>query len=176
MTLNDAPKIKNPWQRLKGETDTAYHRFMTYLEMGHDRSISKVAEKLQKGNRYDNVLKRWSSKHNWVERVKAYDAAQYKKNLENREELINKAHGRLLLQLDKALDVYDEILSLDDVISVEKNATTVINEKIRVAKEILDRLGVDFSAPKSFSQNPETPTYKMINDYYYNKIHQIDDN
>ena len=37
-----------PWERQKGESDKAYEAFVTYWDMGTDRSIRAVAQKLGK--------------------------------------------------------------------------------------------------------------------------------
>ena len=34
-----------PWERQKGESDKAYEAFVTYRDMGTDRSIRAVAQK-----------------------------------------------------------------------------------------------------------------------------------
>lgn len=59
-----------PWIRQPNESDVAYDAFETYLDMGSDRSVIKVGQKLKKNR---TIIGRWSSKHNWQERVRAYD-------------------------------------------------------------------------------------------------------
>ena len=58
------------WTRRKTETDPAYQAFKTYLDMGPDRSLSKLAARLNKSMQ---LFAGWSSKHEWVARVHAYD-------------------------------------------------------------------------------------------------------
>lgn len=58
------------WTRREGETSPAYEAFRTYLGMGPSRSLAKVAKDLNKSMQ---LLAGWSSKHEWVERVRAHD-------------------------------------------------------------------------------------------------------
>lgn len=153
----------NPWDRQGEETDTAYQRFSVYLELGSERTLEKVGKRLGKGRGYEKVLERWSAKHNWVYRTSKYDEHLLLKSLENREKLIDKAHDRMLKMLDKALDEYESILLLDNVIHVGEGNTTTINERIKVVKDILDRLGIDFSAKKGA---PEERWAKIVNNFY----------
>lgn len=60
----------NPYERQKGETKKAYEAFTIYRDLGIDRSIRKVAQKLGKSQQ---LMSRWSSQYNWVERAQAYD-------------------------------------------------------------------------------------------------------
>lgn len=60
-----------PWEQQQGESAKAFEAFKVYLDMGSDRSIRAVGEKLSKSS---TLMARWSSTHGWVERVAAYDA------------------------------------------------------------------------------------------------------
>lgn len=63
----------NIWEPLEGESSKAYEAFSIYRDMGTQRSLSKVAEKLQKS---ETLMGRWSGQHNWVERAAAWDTEQ----------------------------------------------------------------------------------------------------
>ena len=159
-------EIKKPWERWPDETDTAYDRFVMYLKMGADRSISKVADKLQKGSSYATHLRRWSSKYDWVDRAAAYDEHLVLKSLRNKERIMDMAHARLWKMVGQALDTYEEILILDNVIYVGEGSKTVINEKLKVAKDILDRLGVNFAVKEGLPPSNDS-IYTQINNYLY---------
>ena len=58
------------WERWEGEGDKPYEAFQLYMTEGNDRSIPKVAQKLSKSV---PLLKRWSAKFKWVDRVRAWD-------------------------------------------------------------------------------------------------------
>lgn len=62
-----------PWDRRQNETSKAYEAFCEYRDMGTQRSLSKVAEKLQKS---ETLMGRWSRTYGWVERAAAWDAEQ----------------------------------------------------------------------------------------------------
>ena len=62
-----------PWERQDGETAKQFEAFAVYRNMGEDRSLAKVAQELSKSKQ---LLTRWSSKNNWVERCVAWDREQ----------------------------------------------------------------------------------------------------
>ncbi len=62
-----------PWERQPDETTKPYEAFCVYRDMGIERSIRKVAERLSKS---ETLMARWSTKNNWVERVTAWDDEQ----------------------------------------------------------------------------------------------------
>ena len=62
-----------PWDRREDESSKAYEAFTIYRDMGVDRSLSKVSEKLQKS---ETLMGRWSRTHDWVERAAKWDDEQ----------------------------------------------------------------------------------------------------
>lgn len=58
------------WARREGETEPAFEAFRVYRDMGASRNQIAVAEVLGKSQQ---LLSRWSAKHEWVERARAYD-------------------------------------------------------------------------------------------------------
>lgn len=80
------------WERLEGETETAYHAFCTYRDMGITRSLRKAAaafyaehadpqeatdEPPESGTDSQLTrLKRWSRAWMWVARCEAFDAEE----------------------------------------------------------------------------------------------------
>lgn len=63
----------DPWERQEGESTKAYEAFCTYRDMGRERSLSKVAAKLQKS---ETLMGRWSGAHEWVDRAAKWDDEQ----------------------------------------------------------------------------------------------------
>jgi len=62
---------QNPtWERLDTDTDKSYEAFCIYRDMGSNRTLRKLAQEL---NKTLTQIGDWSSKHNWQERVSAYD-------------------------------------------------------------------------------------------------------
>jgi len=64
-----SPEDLEPWERQPKESDPAWHAFCVYRDLGEQRSIRKVHERLAKS---ETLLKRWSSRHRWRERVVAF--------------------------------------------------------------------------------------------------------
>ncbi len=63
-------RTEQPWERQKGESAQAFEAFSAYLEMGPERSIRAVGQKLGKSR---GLVERWSRAHHWVERVRVWD-------------------------------------------------------------------------------------------------------
>lgn len=61
------------WELIENETAKQYEAFCAYRDMGADRSLRAVAEKLGKS---ETLISRWSGKNKWVERATAWDAEQ----------------------------------------------------------------------------------------------------
>lgn len=70
MATDDTAPDPYPWTRRTDESAVAYEAFRTYLNQGTDRSTAHVAHALGKTK---TIMDRWSSQHDWVERVRAYD-------------------------------------------------------------------------------------------------------
>lgn len=62
-----------PWERWESESTKAYEAFSIYRDMGRERSLSKVAEKLQKS---ETLMGRWSRTYDWVKRAAKWDDEQ----------------------------------------------------------------------------------------------------
>lgn len=62
-----------PWERQAGESAKAFEAFAIYRDMGIERSVRKVAQRL---NKSVALIAEWSSKKDWVERCRAWDAEQ----------------------------------------------------------------------------------------------------
>lgn len=60
---------REPWERQPKETDPAWEAFQLYRDMGEKRSITKVSQKVDK-NRV--LIGKWSRRHEWRDRVKAF--------------------------------------------------------------------------------------------------------
>lgn len=58
------------WDRQTGESARAFEAFSEYRDHGPGRSLSKVAQKLNKSKQ---LLGRWSVTYSWVKRCQSYD-------------------------------------------------------------------------------------------------------
>jgi len=70
-----APQL-NPFDRRPNETDPAWKAFQCYRNMGEGRTLDKAREKLGRRPGYMRQLEEWSSGHEWVNRVRAWDDAE----------------------------------------------------------------------------------------------------
>lgn len=90
-----------PWERQKGESEKAFEAFVTYRDMGEKRTLTAVAEKLQKSG---TLIRRWKSAWDWAERVRAYDNELEKeahtKAVKDRKAMVDR-HIGIAMQLQK---------------------------------------------------------------------------
>jgi hypothetical protein len=61
------------WSKRATESARAYEAFASYRDLGADRSLEAVGQKLGKSK---VLMETWSSQHAWVKRVSDYDAHQ----------------------------------------------------------------------------------------------------
>ena len=104
-----------PWERQKGESDKAFEAFSIYRDMGADRSLRAVGQKLGKSRA---LMERWSVSYKWLERVRAYENELEKEAREqaikDRKEMIRRHIGFAKLMQKKAQDALRE-LSVEDM-------------------------------------------------------------
>jgi len=62
-----------PLERLPDESVKANSALLAYASLGPGRSLEKLRQKYGKNAAYTRQLERWSSQHNWQERIKIYD-------------------------------------------------------------------------------------------------------
>lgn len=178
-------QTKKPWERWPDETDTAYHRFSLYLNLGADRTQRAVRERLGKSKVYEHQLQKWSSKYSWVDRAAAYDEHLVLKSLKNKEEILDKGKSRLLGMMDKALDEMEGVLDLDhnDVIDEDVEGgqkklnlvnASIVAQKLKAIDSVLNRIGL--------IEQKELPPVSggsvTINNYVqniYNKMRRLED-
>lgn len=88
------PKPK-PWERQPGESSRAFKAFQMYLDMGEERSLRKLAEKLVTEwgvtGAYVGQIERYSSRFGWVARVDAFDEAYWAARRAKRQHKIDAA-------------------------------------------------------------------------------------
>jgi hypothetical protein len=59
-----------PYERTDRETAKAFEAFVVYRDLGTDRTIAQAAEILGK---HPTQLAKWSCKHGWIDRTRAFD-------------------------------------------------------------------------------------------------------
>lgn len=63
-----------PWHRQPGETDKAFLAFVTYRDLGAERSIPAAMKTYGEPAGNLRYWEGWSSRYDWVQRAAAYDA------------------------------------------------------------------------------------------------------
>ena len=69
--INTAPP--EPWERQDDESPQAFEAFQIYRDLGAERSLLKVEQKLAKSHA---LISKWSTEKQWVERVRAWEREQ----------------------------------------------------------------------------------------------------
>lgn len=96
---------RQSWERAPGEGLRAFEAFCAYRDKGVNRSIRSVAQELSKSIA---LIGRWSTTHQWVDRVSAWDDEQDRlKRLKHAEaiEEMNERHVRIAKMLQsKAIE------------------------------------------------------------------------
>jgi hypothetical protein len=116
-----------PWHQQPGEPDNAYLAFEYFINLGSDRSVSKLAEYYKKPLR---TLYCYSTQYNWTIRAKKYDflMSQFNKNtdlleLERRLKEMQKVRIEISLSASSALE--DLALKLKDYWSNYRNPEVI---------------------------------------------------
>lgn len=122
-----------PWERQEGESEKAFEAFAVYRDMGKKRTLTAVAEKLQKSG---SLIRRWKDRWDWVERVRAYDNDLEKearaKAIKDRKDMSDR-HIKIAMQLQK------KALEALNGLEVEAMSPKDIKEFIKMATD-LERL------------------------------------
>lgn len=106
------------WTRRDNETDPAYQAFKLYLDMGPERSCDRVAKSLGKSLQ---LLTGWSSKHEWVARVRAFDRHVAEAETDGLVNAIAESRDKNLALMDKLRGLLD--MRLDDFIAKRDDPT-----------------------------------------------------
>lgn len=145
---------QNAWEQRHDETDTAYHRFTIYFEMGPERSLEKTRQELGKRSGYLRQLQTWSSKYSWVKRAREYDRHVVSKLLKDKQKVVDHATGRLIGMVDRALDELETVLTMDNLVLLSestegkngeetfKRYTSIITQKLKAVEMVLNRVGL----------------------------------
>lgn len=97
-----------PWERQLNESPQAFEAFATYRDMGAARSLAKVSRALCKSKA---LMERWSTDHDWVKRVAAWDAEKDRVAREKQLKDIVAMRDRHAAIAKKMLDTADAALN-----------------------------------------------------------------
>lgn len=99
-----------PWEQQPGESAKAFEAFAIYRDMGVERSVRKVTQRLNKSL---TLIGKWSSRYNWPERALAYDRdldrQAHAQAVRDVRSMTNR-HIRIAMQLQaKALEALEQL-------------------------------------------------------------------
>ncbi|MDR2740418.1 MAG: hypothetical protein LBB68_11390, partial [Treponema sp.] len=106
------------WERLPGESGSAYAAFCAFRDLGLERNIRKAVELGEKDEgrrekRY-RMWRNWCSAYRWRERAAEYDRymerlkqAELRKTIEAQGERQRAVTGKMLAVVEKKLDLMD---------------------------------------------------------------------
>ena len=97
-----------PWERQLNESPQAFEAFACYRDMGAARSTAKVSRQLCKSV---SLMNRWSSEHEWVKRVAAWDAETDRVARQTHLDGIKEMRERHATIARKMLDTADSALT-----------------------------------------------------------------
>jgi hypothetical protein len=143
---------RRAWEQLEEETAQAFEGFVTYLELGPERTIPRAAEALGKST---PLLWRWSSRHRWRGRARAWDRENRRQDeavsREERDELVRRRRHRADLLGRTGLMVLSKFVRRDPVtgelqVSPDVKPRDAVSV-LRLATELEER--IDIAAPQT---------------------------
>ena len=149
---------KKPWERRDNESTQAYEAFSIYRSQGAKRSHEKVARESGKNIA---LMSRWSSRHDWVDRVRAYDALISKEVVEDEKDAIVRMNRRHINESHKLQDL---VLQRIGKIRPEALTPTDVARWLDIAVKIERKcMGLDDNGPMVNTQvNVEVATEANI--------------
>lgn len=122
-----------PWERQEKEGEKAFKAFSIYRDMGEERTLQAVADRLQKSY---TLIRRWKNIWSWEERVRAYD-----NNLQQKAhaEAVKKARKMADRHIGIALKLQEKALQALDKMDAEdidpKNLVAFIREATKLERD-----------------------------------------
>lgn len=138
-------RSENSWERQPGESAKAFEAFELYCELGEERSIRKVAQKLLKSQ---PLMSRWSSQWKWVSRARDYDNEKKRQELQAEKKAYRTMRER---QLGIAIQFQKKAFDALQKLPIEAMTPKDIKEFMKLGAEI-ERANINIAA---FEQNRE---------------------
>jgi hypothetical protein len=100
---------RKPWLRRPNETSVAYEAFRIYLNLGPQRTLPKVCEEVSKSRQ---LITLWSSKHDWVERVRSFDVHLAEASTDGMVHQLTQSRDKNLALMDKLRGLLNDRLDI----------------------------------------------------------------
>lgn len=136
------PKKTNdnkPWERQKGESEVAFEAFSLYRDKGAERTLTAVADELQKSY---TLIRRWAKRWEWTDRVREYDNDKERQAKKEAEKGLRDMYAR---QTKIAMNVQAKALQALDKLDPDMMTAKDIKEYIKMATD-LERLSRTLNA------------------------------
>ena len=151
------PNTRQPWDRLKGESDAAYEAFAAYLETGSILTAYRQRPGKDQATHAPGSFTAWSTKHHWVSRRAAYVDHTIQKCLDA-------IHGELVLIRKRFIDVANGLLDGQPDLASIRAASQLIHDHFPPIERVAD---------VSADQIPDMPSY--VTDEDIDKMRAIRD-
>lgn len=119
-----------PWERQLNESPQAFEAFARYRDMGASRSLAKVSREVCKSKA---LMERWSTEHDWVKRVAAWDAEKDRVARETQLKDIIDMRQRHAAIAKKMMDTADNALNN---IKPDEVSTNEIARLVEIASKL----------------------------------------
>jgi hypothetical protein len=136
------------WERLAGESSSAFSAFCAFRDCGAERNIRKAVDGVEKdeavrAKRY-RVWRNWSTKYRWRERAADFDryierlkAAELRKTIEAQGEKHRIVTGKMLDVVSKKLD----LMAPEDL--TQSNVAEWVQTAIKAEREAAGLVSAD---------------------------------
>lgn len=157
------------WERQPGESSQAYEAFAAYRDLGAERSITKVVQKLNKSRA---IIGKWSSQWNWVDRARAWDNEITKQGKAAAVKRVKEMTGR---HINIAMQLQKKALEALAALDLEAMSPKDIKEFIKTASELerssrLEEVAIDSttedSAPNKSGSNFVESLRKVVGEVW----------
>lgn len=125
--------MTHEFEQQQNESDKAFAAFSLYLSLGPERSTQVVAKQLSKS---EQLIRRWSAKFRWTDRVQAHSAHLAKVEREAQEAL---ARGKSAEWLKRQTELREREWSLHEkCIAAAEKALSAFMEREKVYANLAD--------------------------------------
>jgi hypothetical protein len=139
------------WERLSGESSSAFAAFCAYRDFGSERNIRKAVEAGNEGKPASLIAKRyrqwrqWAMKFQWAKRAEDYDnyleklkQGEIRKTIEAQGEKHREVTGKMLDAVSKKLDL------MDPAELTQGTVTEWVQAAIKVEREMAGMVALPF--------------------------------
>lgn len=144
-------RSENSWERQPGESAKAFEAFELYCQLGEERSVRKVAQRLDKSR---TQIGEWSSKWNWVDRARDYDNELKRQKLRAEKEAYRKMKQR---HIGMAIQLQQKAFDALKKLNPEDLSPKEIREFLKLGAE-LERMNMALAEQEENRENSDEVT------------------